>query len=1260
MILEPIYRISGEWRKQGGVYEVMARHAFDPMRKLELLQQISELHEIGGDDSGAAFSVQARALREDPRNESTHAQLDRLARTLGRWSELVALYDEVTSEVGEDDLKVALLFKLANIHARHLNDDRSAVAAYERALVAAPGSVDAISAIQAIHERAANWPALVTALKRKSDILIDVPERKRLLHQAGQIEEDAIGDAEAAIATYRMVLAVDDMDMPAMDALERLYVRLGRWEALKDVYTKKAELAEDPDDKKRMLYVLAQVYDRELGDVNKGIDTYQSILDIDADELPAIQSLDRLYGAASRWYDLLGNLERQVELAESGGEMSSLRYRIGNLWQLHLGDMARAIDSYREALEIDPSHGESLAALDGIVRGKVDPVLAARVLEPIYDRAGEYAKLIEVLDVIVANTEDPVARVEMLHRIANLGENRLGDARAAFGAYARALRDDSGNELTLGHLERLAEVNGTWFDLGELYSAEAEKSLDVPRQVDLWSRLARVQEQERGDVERAIATYRRILEAEFDNKPAVAALDRLFTHTQRWRELAEILRREIQLADGDKEVLAFQLRLAATLQHSLGDRKAAIEVYREILTSHPTEPQTFEALEAMFFAGHHQAEIAQLVEPLYEATGDFDKLHRIYEVQLGSLVGPDRQGMYQRLAELAEHRLYDPARALQWWGQALGEDPRWEHATEEVERLGKIVEEWGEVAAIYQRALERHADSEIQRGLLLRLARVYEFELGEAAQAVSCHLRVLDLDAGSGDALMALDRLYLGAGMYDELVEILRRRIEVADDGDEQIELMFRRGLVFSDALGDLEAALACYRQVLDKESRNRRALESQEAIFFRQEEWQKLYETYEQMVDVAEGDAELADIYARMARLSSDTLGQDDRAVDLLGRVLDIRGEEAGALAAMGEIHARNSRWEEWIEVMERQAAVSQNDQEQIGLYKQMGRVWAAKLGRERNALDAWLAADRLNGRDMETLRALAQLYRSTQSWDELSQTLRRIIDVGTDIGAINEQETIELYVQLGQLEGEILGRIDEAVEAWRQVAALDPTDFRALGALEALFTREARWEEAIEIMEKRALVLDDEPQRLESLLQAAATWEEKLENLPAAATVYERVRQAQQGNVVASERLEAIYRALYKWTELSEVLLERVEHRTDVQQQITILNQVAKIYESELGDQEAAFYVLQAAFKRDYSHEGTARELERLATTTNRWQELLDEYTNRVNELEREDRVAAADLWVKIGRWYGEHLSHVDWAIHSIQPNGRPWAGS
>jgi len=1263
-IVEPIYRSRGEWKKQIGVYEIMARHAFDPARKIELLHKISELHEIGGDDAEAAFGTFARAMREDPRNEVTHRQLDRLARGLDKWADAAELYDQVATEAQEEDLKVALLFRRAQIQEHELRDDKSAVTTYERILQVAPQTIEAVTAIQTIHERTGDWPKLVDALKRKSEIIPEVDERKALLYRSAQIEEEVLGDADAAIATFRQVLSIDDIDMVAMDALERLYVRLARWEPLKDVYAKKADLAEDPDDKKRMLYVLAQVYDRELGDIAKAIETYQGILDLDAEELPAIQSLDRLYGQAERWYDLLGNLERQVELAEATGETVALKYRIGHLWQIRLGDVARAIESYREALELDPQHAETLHALDGLVHGKIEPVMAARVLEPIYETTGEFPKLVDVLEVMVAHNDDPLARVELLHRIAKLHEQMIGNTNAAFDAFARALRDDSGNQLTLGHLERLAEINASAGELAKLYETLAEPALDVPRQVDLWSRLARVHEQELGDIPKAIATYRRILDVEFDNKPAVLALDRLYTATAAWPQLTEILRREIQLADGDAEVCALQFRLGQTLQDRLGDRKAAVEVYREILSTQPAHAETLAALEDMFHAGHLQMEIGQVVEPLYEAAGEYHKLHGIHEVTLAKLTGADRSAMYQRLAELAEGKLFDQPKAFHWWSEALVEDPRWDHAIEESERLANATAAWDEMVAAYTRAIERAKDKDVQRQTLLRMARVFEFELQDAARAVETHLRVLELEPKDADALGALDRLYLSAGMFDDLAEILRRRIEITQDTEEQIELYFRRGAIFADALGDLDQALACYVAVLDQESRNRKALEAIEAIHFRREAWPKLYETYEKLIDVADADEEMAGIYARMARIASEALpgsGQpgrpgaagfdEDKAIELWGRVLDIRGEDPQALQALGELCTRRERWEELVEIIERQIAATQGEADQIRLYKHLGRVWEDKLSRERNALDSWLAADRLDGQDLETLRSLARLYRSTQSWDELSQTLRRIIEVGQMTDAIDENETIELYAQLGALEGDVLGRVDEAVEAWRKVIAIDPSDFRALAALEGLFTREGRWEEAIDVLEKRALVLDDEVQRRETLLQAAATWEEKVEDLTRAAAVYERVRSSDPANTTASDRLDAIYTQQYKWVELVEVLLERSELRPSVDEQIQILNRVARIYEFEIGDQESAFYVLQAAFKRDYAHDQTAHELERLATATNRWQELLDEYTNRVNELEGEDRGSAADLWVKIGRWYAEHLSHLEYAIHSVQ---------
>ena len=115
--------------------------------------------------------------------------------------------------------------------------------------------------------------------------------------------------------------------------------------------------------------------------------------------------------------------------------------------------------------------------------------------------------------------------------------------------------------------------------------------------------------------------------------------------------------------------------------------------------------------------------------------------------------------------------------------------------------------------------------------------------------------------------------------------------------------------------------------------------------------------------------------------------------------------------------------------------------------------------------------------------------------------------------------------------------------------------------------------------------------------------------------------------------------------------MLLERVEHTDEARDRVAALQQVARIYEEELGDQESAFVVLQAAFREDYAYDPVAKELERLATAAHKWDELLQEYSQIVSGLEAEEPEKAADLWVKIGRWYGDNLANLDYAVYSVQ---------
>jgi tetratricopeptide (TPR) repeat protein len=1253
-ILEPIYKTRDDSQKLIDVTEILVKHAMDPARKIELLHRIGEIYDLST-ESQLAFSTYDRALKEDPGLEETRTRLERLARELGRWKDLVYLYEAAQAQVGAStgdvELQVLLLTRVAQIEESQLEDTDAAATAYHKVLKVSPRELPAVDSLLQLYTRTDASTKLVEVVLQKAEIVETPVDKKDQLFRAAQIYEEILENADRAIDVYRQILSVDENDRHAIDALERLYIRLERWEPLKDIYAKKAELATVPEDKKQMLFVLGQVYDRELKDTTRAIEVYQSILDIDAEEQSAIQALDRLYLAAERWYDLLQILEREVELAGSTAESVSLKYRVGQLWEHKLKDLGRAVEAYRDLLSYDGGHEPTLAALDGIVHGDHEPVTAAAVLEPIYEAAGDWERLIDVLEVTVKHAEDPLRRVELLHRIADYQERCMENATAAFKAYGRALHEDSTNDLTIKQLERLADVVRGWAELAGLYEAELTRIQEPLRQVEMGLRVARVYEQELTQADKAIATFRRVLDVDGENRDAILALDRLYQQGEAWRELADVLRREIRLGGADSEVIALQFRLGQLFEQNLQDIDAALEVYREILTSDSNHSPTVSALELLFAEGQRQIEIASVLEPLYRVGEQWEKLVKINEVQLGKIEQADeRLQMIQRIAEVYEHRLVDQASAFVWWAQGLREQPRSELAGEEVERLAKATHGWDELAQVCRTIIEEQKEPEVLRLVHLRLARILEEELHDVSQAETAFLQVLSIDANAIDALVALDRIYTQGQMWAELADILRRRIANTTDTDGIIELYFRLGRVNEDALERPDEAVGAYNAILEADSRNGRALESLEAVYFRREQWPELFSVYEKMVDIAPGDEAMADCYARMAKISSDGLGQRERAAELWGRVLDLRGEDPIALGELGRLYEQAGQWRELVDVLERQLRIDPEPSAQIPIYLRLGRIWDDQLKKERSAVDCYQQALDLDAGQTaaseEALRALAAIYRRSQAWDELVSALQRLVEVAIQTGAA---DLVELYAELGTIEGETLMRPHEAIEAWRHVLELEPSDFRALGALEQLFTQEARWEECIQILEQKARVLDDDKQRVEVLLQAASVWEDKIGDRDRAGQVYERILQVDAQNLTASLQLEQVYRAQHAWDKLIELLLARTEFTSDPAGRVQIFQAMAEIYEKEIGDQEGAFTVLQAAFRENYADQAVSGEIERLASATNKWTELLSDYTQVVQEIQ--DPATAADLWVKIGKWYGEHLGHLDYAIASEQ---------
>ncbi len=1260
-LLEPHYRQIGDYAKLIGAHEVQVRRSDDPARRVELLHQIAQLHEDAAADLNSAFSTLARALKEDPANPDTQSGIDRVARATNRFADLAQVYRTLGESVVENDpaLGASLTMISARVYEQDIGDLETAIGLYRRVLEIDGTHLAAAESLERLFRQTERYSELSQILQNKAEILDEPTDKKDALFQAAAIEEDVLEKPEEAIAVYKKVLAIDEDDIRALDALIKRYLGLSRWTDLLSVYEKKAELVADPDEKKRIFYQVGAVYERELGSVEQAIETYTKILELDPDDLQALSRLDVLYEQAQNWQELLGVLTRESEMCEDPNEAISFQYRIAELYEKRLDDVTRAIELYREILQRDVAHEPTLAALEGLKSGSKDPLGAAAVLEPVYEAASDWPKLISVHEVQVQGADDPFQKVDLLHRIAHLFEDALENHASAFDTYARALTLDNGNESTLQNLERLAMVVNRWPQVAQLYDAELDKLREEnpERFVELALRLAQIYEVQLEDVDSAIGRYKRVLEVDAENQSAVRSLDRLYLQTERWSDLAAILEREAEIGQTPDEILEFKYRLGQVQQNQLANVDAAIAAYRDVLNAAPEHTNAMTALEGLFAQGIKQVEIGEILEPLYRAAGEHEKLAGVHEAQLAHTQGQDeRLAAYYRIAELLEEKLMDPVRTLDVYIRALKEFPLDEKSGEEAPRLAATIDGgWDTLANAYADILGLHEDKTIQCSIGRRLAKTFEDELGDIDKAVETYRYVLSVDEADAETLQNLDRIYLSIESWADLAGVLEQRVKAQVDDLELTELWARLGEVYETRLVDIPNATRAFRKIFDGlDKTHDGAIQALARIYSAQEAWTDLNTVYERELENASGDVAEAEIRAKIAHLAFERLNDPVRAIDTWKIVLDLRGEDPEALAALANLYEQQQQWRELVDVLERQFDIAESDDDRVNILTRRARTFEGKLQRDDLALEDWNRVLDIDYANLGALRAIAAIRRRQEDPQELVQALHQQVDRAQSY--FDSEELKEIFRELGKVYGEQLQQPYDAAEAWRKLLEVGP-DFEAMNALEAIYRSQEQWPEVIDVKMQRGAALEDPGQKIEEYRQVAELWRETVQEADKATTAWEKIREIDAAHDEAFTQLEKLHTAASRWEPLIELYLSRLDTRTETGEQTDLLRRIAKVFEEKLDDKNQALDALINALSMDFHDRDTAKYLERMAQATGRWGEVIQTANTWLQQ--QTEPAQKIRLCLHLAKWYGDDLGHPEYAqpyyaqIVALDPN-------
>src|SRR6185312_2717260 len=418
-------------------------------------------------------------------------------------------------------------------------------------------------------------------------------------------------------------------------------------------------------------------------------------------------------------------------------------------------------------------------------------------------------------------------------------------------------------------------------------------------------------EDEIKDDNKAVAAYTAILESsDRDELGALRSLDRIYVRNGQWKELADVLGRQLTIVGPDDDKaghVELKYRLGQLKERHLGDAPGAIDAYRDILDIDVGHPKAREALEVHLRSDDKQKlAVAAILEPVYEQLQEWNPLVGIHEIQLAAEKDTlQRVSLLLRIGELQRTKLLDANKAFDGYARAFKEDPSTEAAKDQLEAIAPLIDDgWARLVKLFEEALTAaesgSLDPKLAHELATKVARNYEDRLADSAKAIEFFKKALAIESDDLNALAALEAIFTRDERYQELLEVYRRRIDIADDPDQRLDFLYRTAAIHEEMLNAPDEAIAIYNEILGQAPDYLKALRALDRLYVGRKAWRDLGDNISRQLTLVEQPYEQVALLVRLAQLRETNLNETAAAVETYRQVLDIEDQNRDAVAAL------------------------------------------------------------------------------------------------------------------------------------------------------------------------------------------------------------------------------------------------------------------------------------------------------------------------------------------------------------------------
>lgn len=1220
-VLQPIYESGSEAEKLAALHLRVADAVEDPRERLRRLRQVARLREQELGDAPGAFEVMARATRAavaEPDLPEVLGELERLAAVVDREAELVDIYVDIVPDVLDGELQRKLELDIAELARAVKGDTAMAVEHYQKVLDVQPDDLRALNALESIYREGEQHRKLHDILVRKAEVLaadMDALDARVLaLAEAARLCATQLGRPDDAVMSWEQVLELAPENKEAARALEGLYESAERWHDLVELIERRLGFADSLEEAVAARVRLGEICENHLHDPDTAVDNYSAALGGDPNNPKALAALERflddpgaraqaaevlepIYVSRQDWPKLVRIYEIKLEAAEDPTQRLALTRYIARLYEDQLEDLEGAFRWYGRVFRETPD--------DENVRDQL-----ARLATILEDWKGLAHIYQEFLDDEPGDT--PATR-EVALALAEVYDRRLGEVELGLAAYRRALQSHPDDTATFNRLEAMLTRAERWYALVDVYEDTIAAVLDQHRRVDLYRRRARVQEDHLHDPGKAIEAYREILTIEPTDGSAADQLDRLYREQGQWFELTELLQARLERTTDEVRRSQLRLQLADVLEHKLHDAPAAIDQYEAVLDTAAWD-QALAPLERLVVAEDHRERIAELLEPVYRSHDWWQKLVVILDAQLQYVDDPERRvKMLREIAELHETRGGDKGLALDALSRAWLENTANNEIYDQLAALAGKLAAWDDLVATLEQGVVDEYDYDLVATILGRVADIHETHRDDAAAAIEAWRRVLEVDESSPVALSSLDRLLEGEGRHEELVAIISRRAELAEDPAVRLVLLHRVAALQENELDNVSEAIIAYKNVLGVDDTDSEALDALERLYRQESEYGELATVLLRKIDLAEDAETRRTLRFTAAGVYDQELSDAFEAIAQLNLILDEDPEDVEALAMLDTLYKRESAWPELLDILDRRAAL----EAQTGARAELGFRAAGVVERELlevdNAIDRYAAVlelvpthagarealDRLTQSEDTIERAaevLERLYRMDSAFTELAELYERRLAVQeAPDPAVRRQQ----YAELAEVHEISRGDLDTAFAVWARALAEFPEDAQVGEQLERLAAARGAWEELTRLLEERLTDIVDAELEYSYACRLAVLYEEALGDLDRAAGKWRQALEVASDEREPLAALDRLYERAGKPADLAEILAREADAILDAGEQAEFLFRLGDVREQKLGDIPGAVSAYRDVLDRVPQHPAARGALERLQSS-------------------------------------------------------------